>query len=179
VFSDRQASYLGEVPDGILGMAPTGLAAFDGAKPFFQTLVDEGQLKEPVFGLSLAEPNPVVVLGGRDKSRFKGDLKCTAVEGYEDGPVRISRGVPCLSCLHINTDTIQPYWRINLDEIAVNGKNISLELLPVADKLAFIDSDSVQVLGPRDAIVEFYKNIPGSTPLESSEVQYTCTLSPG
>jgi hypothetical protein len=69
-------------------MALAGISSFH-AKPFFQTLVDEGQLLEPVFGLSLAEPDPVVVIGGRDKSRFKGDMKCVAVESSGDTPVRI------------------------------------------------------------------------------------------
>jgi hypothetical protein len=155
-------------------MAFAGFSAFR-VKPFFQTLVDEGQLQEPVFGLSLAEPNPVVVFGGRDKSRFIGDLTCLAVErdAKDIGrPVRISRGV---HCLHYNMDTIQALWQTTLDEVAVNGKNISM---PVTNKSVIIDSSLHQVSGPHKAIVKFYENIPGSAPtIESSYNQYKCTLS--
>jgi hypothetical protein len=173
VFPDKYASYLGEVPDGILGMALGGVSEFH-AKAFFQTLVDEGQLLEPVFGLSLAESNPVVVLGGRDKSRFKGDLTCVIVKSdvkVSDTPVRISRG---FRCLHYNMDTIQTFWQTKLDEIAVNGKNIAL---PVANKSVIIETINNQIWGFPEAIVEFYKNVPGSAPIESSDGQYKCTLS--
>jgi hypothetical protein len=89
VFPDNYASYLG-VLDGILGLPLAGISAFH-AKPFFQTLIDEGQLLEPVFGLSLAEPNPVVVFGGRDKSRFKGELTCIVVKSNGDTGEDITR----------------------------------------------------------------------------------------
>jgi hypothetical protein len=79
-------------------------------------------------------------------------------------------------CLHFNTDTIQGLWQTKLDEIAVNGKNI---LLSVANKSVIIDSGFYQVLGPHEAIVEFYENIPGSARIVSSDGplngQYACT----
>jgi hypothetical protein len=71
-------------------------------------------------------------------------------------------------------DTIQAYWQTMLDEVAVNGTNISM---PVANKRVVIESGLSQVFGPHGVIVEFYANIPGSAPIESSYGQYTCTLS--
>jgi hypothetical protein len=76
--------------DGTLGMGLRGLSPFN-ATTIFETLVEENQLEEPVFGLVLAESNSELIIGGRDSSRFKGNLSYTPVDS---GMVRISRCVP-------------------------------------------------------------------------------------
>ena len=63
-----------------------GLSLFE-APPVFITLVNEGLLTRPTFGLLLADPNPRLVVGGRDANLYDGDLKFVPV----DTPVRISQ----------------------------------------------------------------------------------------
>jgi cathepsin D len=81
--------------NGILGLAFEGISVLM-AKPVFQTLVDENRLDDSVFGLSLAGSDPVLTVGGRDRSRYKGKLTCVPIH---TSAVRISRDV---SCLHFN-----------------------------------------------------------------------------
>ena len=64
------------------------------AAPFFETLVDQGQLEEPVFGFYLAESDSELIIGGRDSRRYSGNLTYVNVEEQ----VRMLRGVLCI-CL--------------------------------------------------------------------------------
>jgi len=59
--------------------------------PFFETLVEQGQLEEPVFGFYLAESDSELIIGGSDNSRYSGNLTYVNVVRQ----VRISRGVLC------------------------------------------------------------------------------------
>ena len=74
--------------DGIMGMGFKEISPFKAA-PFFETLVDQGQLKEPVFGFYLAESDSELIIGGRDSSRYSGNLTYVNVEKQ----VRILRGI--------------------------------------------------------------------------------------
>ena len=69
------------------------------ATPVFTTLVNEGLLTKPIFGLVLAEPSPKLILGGRDTNLYNGDLTFVTVET----PVILLQRCPCLCS---NTDTI-------------------------------------------------------------------------
>ena len=62
-----------------MGMGFKEISQFEAA-PFFETLVDQGQLQEPVFGFYLAESNPELIIGGRDSSRYSGDLTYVNVD---------------------------------------------------------------------------------------------------
>lgn len=64
------------------------------AAPFFETLVDQGQLEEPIFGFYLAESDSKLIIGGRDSRRYSGNLTYVNVVKQ----VRMLRGVLCL-CL--------------------------------------------------------------------------------
>ena len=59
--------------DGVVGLGFKEISPFN-ATPFFETLVDQGQLEEPVFGFFLAESDSEFIIGGRDSSRFSGNL---------------------------------------------------------------------------------------------------------
>jgi hypothetical protein len=65
--------------DGILGMAFSGRFSQNNRSTVFETLVDEGQLPEPVFGTILAESNSELIIGGRDSGRFKGNLSLSTL----------------------------------------------------------------------------------------------------
>jgi hypothetical protein len=79
--------------NGILGLAFGEISKLN-AKPVFQTLVDQNQLDDSVFGFSLVDhPFPALIIGGRDRSRIKGEPTCVPI--YTPA-VRVSRGVPCL-----------------------------------------------------------------------------------
>ena len=99
VVSNLNATNFGA--DGVLGMALSGQSLVNSSS-VFETLVKEGQLQEPVVGMVLADSNPELIVGGRDSSRYKGDLVYTPVDtGNSTGNstgivVRMSRDYPCL-----------------------------------------------------------------------------------
>ena len=144
-----------------MGMGFKEISPFNTA-PFIETLVDQGQLEEPVFGFYLADSCSELIIGGRDTSRYSGNLTYVNV----DVKVRILRGVLCF-CL--NTDTIQGYWQTKFDAIFVNGTNIS-----VSTQEAIIDTGTTYLLGDQDSISNIYAKIPGSAPLENG--LWTSTL---
>jgi Eukaryotic aspartyl protease len=84
--------------DGILGMGFSGLSVFNSSS-VIETLVNGSQL--PVVGMVLADSNPELIVGGRDSSRYKGDLVYTPVD--TNNTVRMSRDVPCLHFNGIDT----------------------------------------------------------------------------
>ena len=51
-----------------------------GAAPFFETLVDQGRVVEQVFGFYLAESDSELIIGGRDSTRYSGNLTYVNVE---------------------------------------------------------------------------------------------------
>jgi cathepsin D len=65
--------------DGIMGMGFSELSP-SGTAPFFQTLVNQSQVEEQVFGFYLAESDSELIIGGRDSSRFSGNLIYVNVE---------------------------------------------------------------------------------------------------
>lgn len=60
-------------PDGLLGMGFPEISVF-GDNPFFQTLVAEGVVTAPEFGVKLAPTGSELFLGGVDTSAFTGDI---------------------------------------------------------------------------------------------------------
>jgi cathepsin D len=58
--------------DGVLGMGFKEISTFN-ASSFFETLVDEGQLAEPVFGFYLNASNSELIIGGRNSSLYPGN----------------------------------------------------------------------------------------------------------
>jgi cathepsin D len=95
-YSDNfNSAYFGA--DGLMGMGFKEISPFKAA-PFFETLVDQHRLEEPVFGFYLADSNSELIIGGRDSSRYSGNLTYVNVKRQ----VRILRGV-LYFCF--NTDT--------------------------------------------------------------------------
>lgn len=145
-----------------MGMGFKEISTFKAA-PLFETLVEQGQLEEPVFGFYLAESDSELIIGGRDSSRYSGNLAYVNVEKQ----VRILRGV---LCLRFHTDTIQGYWQTAFDAVSVNGNDIS-----VSTQDAIIDTGTTYILGDQESISNIYAKIPGSTPLQNTGL-WTSTL---
>ncbi|KAF8473673.1 acid protease [Russula ochroleuca] len=119
--------------DGILGMGFSGISPFNGSTVFENLrLADGEQLPEQVFGIVLAESNSELIIGGRDSSRFEGNLTYTP-------------------------DTTQGFWQIKLDNITINGNDTH-----IGTKEAVIDTGTTQILGDHESIANIYANIPGS-----------------
>jgi cathepsin D len=160
-YSDNfDSAYFGA--DGIMGMGFKEISPFKAA-PLFETLVEQGQLEEPVFGFYLAESDSELIIGGRDSSRYSGNLTYVNVEKQQ---VRILRGVLYL-CFH--TD-IQGYWQTAFDAVSVNGNDIS-----VSTKDAIIDTGTTYIYGDQESISNIYAKIPGSALLQNTG-QWTSTL---
>jgi cathepsin D len=147
-----------------MGMGFREISPFNAA-PFFETLVDQNQLKEQVFGFYLAESGSELIIGGRNSSRYSGNLTYVNLTKR----VRILRGAPC-HCF--NTDVIQGYWQTTFDAVSVNRNGIS-----VSTQAAIIDTGTTLVLGDQQSISNIYANIPGSAQLQGSTTLWTSTLS--
>ncbi len=78
--------------DGVVGLGFKNFLGFI-RDSFFEDLVNQGGIVDgkPVFGLSLAEPGPELVIGGTDTSKFSGELTFVDLENT----VSILRGAPC------------------------------------------------------------------------------------
>jgi hypothetical protein len=147
--------------DGLLGMGFKEISPFN-TSSFFETLVDEGQLAEPVFGFYPNASNSELIIGGRNSSQYSGNLTYVNVEKQ----VRILRGI---LCFYFNTDTIQGYWQTAFDAISVNGSDIS-----VSTRAAIIDTGTRYLLGDQESISNIYATIPGSAPIQDG--LWTSTL---
>ncbi|KAI0036070.1 acid protease [Vararia minispora EC-137] len=82
-------------PDGLMGMAFQQISVFN-ASPFFQTLVSQGTVTAPEFGVKLAQTGSELFLGGADTSLFTGDLTNVPV-------------------------TTVGFWEVNMDSVDVGG----------------------------------------------------------
>lgn len=145
-----------------MGMGFKEISVFN-ADPFFETLVDQGQLQESVFGFYLAESDSELIIGGRDSSRYSGNITYVKVEKQ----VRILRNVLCFC---FTTDTIQGYWQTSFDTISVNGNDIT-----VSTQDAVIDTGTTAILGDQESISNIYANIPGSATMQDTDL-WTSTL---
>ena len=65
---------------------------------------------------------------------------------------------------------IQGYWQTTFDAILVNGNAIS-----VSNQDAIIDTGTTYVLGDQVSVSNIYAQIPGSAPLEGTNL-WTSTL---
>jgi cathepsin D len=73
--------------DGMLGMAFQSVSAYPGDSTLFETLVNEGKVKEPVFSIRLSRSGGELYLGGYNADMY------TGVITYTDVTVVVSRNV--------------------------------------------------------------------------------------
>lgn len=94
-------------PDGVLGMAFQSISSSN-ASTFFQSLVSQGQIDEPVFSLKLSSSGSELYLGGANSALYTGDFTYTPV-------------------------TQQGYWEVNLNGIEGNGQTILSNIDAIID----------------------------------------------
>ncbi|KAJ3812930.1 acid protease [Lentinula aff. lateritia] len=94
-------------PDGLMGMAFQEISVFQ-AVPVFQTLVAQGVVTAPEFGVKLATTGSQLFLGGVDTALFQGD--------FTTNPV-----------------TQVGFWQIDLQSVNVNDKAVVSDLSAVVD----------------------------------------------
>ncbi|XP_043777161.1 pregnancy-associated glycoprotein 2-like [Cervus elaphus] len=138
--SQRQTSkILPCVPfEGILGLGYPTLATV-GITPFFDNLMQQGIISEPVFAFYLntkKKNDSVLMLGGVDHSYHKGKLNWI--------PVSESR-----------------YWQITMDRISMNGKVIGCS----NRCQAILDTGNPSVCGPTRLITKIQRLI-GARPFK-------------
>jgi len=133
--------------DGILGLAwPT--ISVDGVTPFFQKLVDEKIITNPVFAFYLGStdgPTGELTLGGTDPSHYTGQL----------------------TWVPLNATT---YWQLGLNSITVSGKSIT-----TASKV-IIDSGTSLLAGPTTEVKAFM-NLIGAKATWINPSEYTIDCS--
>ncbi|KAG9292775.1 hypothetical protein G9A89_006336 [Geosiphon pyriformis] len=124
--------------DGILGMALSQLSN-QKAKTLFTLLVEQGAVKEPIFGFYLGrkddntEQNSQLTLGGIDSSLISGSPKFNKV---------------------INN---VGFWEIAMDDATVNGKSLGFR-----SKTAIIDTGTSLLIAPPSDASKIHKAIDGS-----------------
>jgi hypothetical protein len=106
--------------EGIFGMAFPASSAIR-SRPFFQNLISQGKVKQPVFSL-LMSPKSVgkaqLTLGGTDQSKYTGSINYLRVPQV-------------------------PAWMIKFDSITVNGKATG-----VRSQYAVADSGTSNMIAP-------------------------------
>ncbi|KAI0048762.1 acid protease [Auriscalpium vulgare] len=120
--------------DGLMGMGFQEISQFK-SPPFFQTLIEDGQVTDQVFGFKLAESGSELFLGGTNPALYTGDFTYVDV-------------------------TTEGYWQTNFDSIAVNG---SIPLFQKSS--CIIDTGTTLIIGPEAAVNAFYAQIPYAAPL--------------
>ncbi|KAH9990903.1 aspartic peptidase domain-containing protein [Russula vinacea] len=93
--------------DGVLGMGFKGLSMYNSSS-VIETLVNGSQLPEPVVGMVLADSNPELIVGGRDSSRYKGDLPPNL--GDHESIANIYAGIPGSSRLNVTDPKQFQLW---------------------------------------------------------------------
>ena len=122
--------------DGILGMSMSN----GQTQNYMQTLKASKQISANVFGVYLSRnadgPNTgEISFGAPDKAKYTGDLVYTAVAASAGGD-----------------------WAIPLDSISYDGKATGV----AGGKLAYLDTGTSFVFGPKADVAALYKLIPGA-----------------
>jgi hypothetical protein len=96
--------------DGILGMAYQSIAV-GGVMPVFQTMLKEGVIDQPIFGVYLSNDDQTpgeLDIGGTDSAHYTGSLQYVPV-------------------------TSQTYWETKLDSMMLGGKDVTKAVKAVLD----------------------------------------------
>jgi cathepsin D len=100
--------------------------------PFPFTAHAQGQLKANEFSFKLAQSGSEMFLGGADSQKFTG-----AIEFHPVVPLK-------------------GFWQITGAKVLVGGSAV------VSNFNTIIDTGTTIILGPVDAVDQFYSNVPGS-----------------
>ncbi|KAI0036005.1 acid protease [Vararia minispora EC-137] len=94
-------------PDGVVGLAFPSISKFN-ASPIFHSLISQGAVDVPEFGIKLAKTDAELFLGGVNTSLFTGEV--TQVPVTQEG-----------------------FWEINVDSIDVSGEPVLTSVESIVD----------------------------------------------
>lgn len=152
--------------DGLLGLAYQSLSRFQ-SPSVFMSLVSQGQVPEPVFGLYLTQSNDSeLFIGGVNSQHFIGSITYVPVEQQVS---TVTRGRDT-SKQGPNIDAImQGFWQTSFDNVTVNGNRV------LGNSSVIIDSGTSIIFGDTNSVRAIYENIPGSAAIGGG--RWACTLS--
>ncbi|RDX54914.1 acid protease [Lentinus brumalis] len=136
------SSFSGDPIDGILGLAYPAISNLN-ANPYFNTAIEQGAVKEGVFGFKLASTGSELYLGGTNDELYSGSIE------YHD------------------IDTSTGFWQLTGAKALVGGKAV------VSNFETIIDSGTTIMYGPPAAVKTFYKAISGSAVYDSDQGYYS------
>lgn len=127
-----------------MGMGYQSISAFN-APPFFQTLVAEGKVSQPVFAfkLSTASSGSELYLGGVDSKLYTGTFVYAPV-------------------------TTKGYWQVKMDAVSVMSGTGKATMQVGQNIQAVIDTGTTLVLGDSTTVKALYASIPGSKDASST-----------
>ena len=120
--------------DGLLGLAFESIGQ-TGSSPVFQTLVIEGQLTSPVFGVTLLDDGGELFVGGTDATAFTGSL------AFAD----------------LTTTDPPAFWEITASSVSVGKKPVITHRHD-----AIVDSGTTFLVVDLDSATKIFAAIPGS-----------------
>ncbi|VDC07600.1 unnamed protein product [Peniophora sp. CBMAI 1063] len=140
---------------GILGLAFQNLAVSQ-ATPFWEALVNAGELSSPEMGFYLTrflddatsstetDPGGTFTLGGTNSSLFKGDIQFNEIpSGFQPS-----------------------FWLQTVSGLTVNGNSVSIG--SDADNIAAIDTGTTLLGGPTAAVEAFWAQVTGARQLSGA-----------
>ncbi|KAE8234843.1 hypothetical protein CF326_g108 [Tilletia indica] len=148
---------------GLIGLAWKSLST-TGATPFWQAVVEGGNVKDQVFSFQLARNNEadnlytdeiplnsggVFTLGEIDTDQFDGQITWHTV------PDRYIQRAG--------------YWAIELESVTLQGRKAV-----TTGQFAVIDTGTTLIAGPPNLIAAFYDLIPNSQPIDGGFYVYPC-----
>ncbi|EIN11518.1 acid protease [Punctularia strigosozonata HHB-11173 SS5] len=148
---------------GIMGLAFQSIAATK-ATPFWQTLVSNNQLDQPMMSFWLQrasgsssndQPGGVLTFGGVNTTLFSGDIE------YNNQP----------------SDETASFWLLDLQKVTVTGKEVQLS--GGNNALSAIDTGTTLIGGPSTDVANFWATVPGSEALTGSNQgfwSYPCSM---
>ncbi|KAI0064042.1 acid protease [Artomyces pyxidatus] len=120
--------------DGLLGMGFQSISVYN-STPFFQTLMSQRTIFDPVFGFKLGDSGSELFLGGVNSGLFKGPLT------------------------YVNVTT-EGYWQTEFTSMSINGRTLLFE----HNTAAIIDTGTTLILGDELGVATVYAGIPGAFP---------------
>ncbi|KAI0637520.1 acid protease [Trametes polyzona] len=147
--------------DGILGFAFPSISKL-GADSFFMKLVQQNQVREPVFTFRLGTSHPVFTLGSVNTSLYSGDITYMPVthEVHVNARFLVYRVLGTKSSF----SSSQGFWQIDMDGISVENQTI------VGRVPAIIDTGSTLIMGDAEHVAALYAAIPGAAPASPDEL---------
>ncbi|KAI0046080.1 acid protease [Auriscalpium vulgare] len=150
---DQESNQFQDDPNnGLIGMA-FGTIATSRQPTFFENLIKQRSLDQPMFSVHLARQRSVgseVCFGCIDSSKTTGPVTWV--------PVKSKVSLPRVCGVHCTEVALQTYWAVGMDAVYANGRRTA------ANVFAAIDTGTTLIYLPNKLAKAFYDTIPGAKP---------------